>query len=203
MRVLVAEDDPVFIRLLHRILEPPYDVIIVTDGQQAWHELTSPTPPRIAVVDWMMPLLDGLDLCRRVRASESTASTYILLLTARRNPGDVVVGLEAGADDYITKPFNPDELRARIRVGERIVALEDTLALRVGQLQDALANVKVLQGLLPICSYCKRIRNDQDYWEQLESYVSEHSRAMFTHSICPDCFQEQMKPQLDEARRRR
>ena len=105
-------------------------------------------------------------------------------------------GLEAGADDYMTKPFNPRELRARLHVGVRVVQLQKALLERFQQLEDAVRSVKQLQGLLPICSYCKKIRNDRNYWEQVDAYISRHSEAQFSHGICPDCYQAHLMPQL-------
>jgi response regulator RpfG family c-di-GMP phosphodiesterase len=113
---------------------------------------------------------------------------YLVLLTARESPGDLVTGLDAGADDYITKPFDAEELRARVQVGVRVLNLQERLAERVEELQAALANVKQLRGLLPICSYCKRIRGDDQYWQQLEGYIAAHSDAQFSHGICPTCY---------------
>ena len=116
------------------------------------------------------------------------ANMYLMLLTARESRGDLVAGLDAGADDYITKPFDAEELRARVQVGVRVLTLQKSLAERVEELQAALSNVKQLRGLLPICSYCKRIRGDDQYWQQLEGYIAEHSDAQFSHGICPTCY---------------
>jgi DNA-binding response OmpR family regulator len=126
------------------------------------------------------------------------ASMYMILLTSRDHIKDVLAGFEAGADDYLVKPCDPEELRARVRVGRRVVELQSALASHVAELQEALTRVRQLQGLLPICSYCKAIRNDQNYWEQLETYVSDHSEANFSHGICPSCYQKIMKPQLED-----
>ena len=114
---------------------------------------------------------------------------YVILLTGRDSRADLVAGLDAGADDYLVKPFDLEELRARVHVGIRVLTLQERLAARVIELQSALANVKQLSGLLPICSYCKRIRSDQDYWEQVDSYVAHHSDVKFSHGICPSCFE--------------
>jgi hypothetical protein len=98
----------------------------------------------------------------------------------------------------VTKPFNREELRARVQGGARVVELQRSLAERVEELEQALARVKQLQGLLPICSYCKKIRDDRNYWQQVEAYIGEHSEAVFSHGICPDCFDKFVKPELNK-----
>lgn len=203
MKLLIAEDDEIFCRLLTDLLQPEYEIVVAHDGDEAWRLLQGETAPRLAVLDWMMPGLDGPTICRRVRAGTQTALTYLLLVTARESVQDVVSGLEAGADDYVTKPFDPEIFQARLRVGKRVVELQSALAERVKELQDALARVRVLQGLLPICCYCKRIRDDRNYWQQLEIYFSEHSDATFSHGVCPECYEKRVKPQLASARRSR
>jgi DNA-binding response OmpR family regulator len=188
MRVLIADDEATLRRLLRAALVPAgYELVEVADGAAAWEALGTDDPPALAVLDWVMPGLDGVEVCRRVRARTATVSPYLILVTAKGETEDVVAGLEAGADDYIAKPFAPAELRARVAVGARVVTLQQSLAERVRALEEALIQVKHLQGLLPICAWCKRIRNDQNYWQQVETYIAERSDARFTHSICPDC----------------
>ena len=131
-----------------------------------------------------------------IRAKPQTLPVYIILLTGLGGRQNIIQGLQAGADDYITKPFDREELRARLEVGRRIVELQLSLAERVQQLEDALARVKQLQGLVPICSYCKKIRNDRNYWQRLESYLSDHSEAQFSHGICPECYEKIVKAEL-------
>ena len=189
MRVLVAEDDRVTGEILARTLERwGYEASVVRDGREAWEHLRGEVAPTLAILDWMMPHMDGPDICRHVRAELPLANMYLLLVTAREARGDIVAGLNAGADDYIVKPFDPEELRARVAVGIRVLTLQQKLAERVAELETALSNVKQLRGLLPICSYCKRIRGDDQYWQQVEGYISEHSDAQFSHGICPSCF---------------
>jgi DNA-binding response OmpR family regulator len=118
------------------------------------------------------------------------------MLTAKSDKQDVVAGLYAGADDYVTKPFNRHELHARIKVGIRVAELQKAIADRVVELEVALSRVKQLQGLLPICSYCKMVRDDQNYWQQVDSYISKHSEVAFSHSICPACYDRLVEPQL-------
>jgi phosphoserine phosphatase RsbU/P len=190
MRALIADDDKTTALLVRRALERcGLAVTVAHDGQAAWDILSGADPPEIALLDWMMPAIDGLELCRRIRSGPHRANLYLLLVTSREARADVVSGLDAGADDYVVKPFDVDELSARVRVGMRVVSLQLSLANNVAQLQEALARVKTLSGLLPICSYCKRVRKDEDYWQQMEHYVSEHSDAEFSHGICPACFE--------------
>jgi len=204
MRVLIAEDDPISRRLLEATLAKwGYEVIVTADGTQAWEALQRGEAPRLAILDWMMPGMDGVEVCRRVRAAPSPTPPYLILLTAKVRGEDTVAGLESGADDYITKPFDRDELRARVQVGVRMVGLQQALADRVQALQDALARIRVLQGLLPICTYCKKIRDDRNYWQQVDGYISAHSDAQFSHSICPDCYERVVRPELDQLRRDR
>jgi sigma-B regulation protein RsbU (phosphoserine phosphatase) len=185
--VLIAEDEPVDRRHLEAALESwGYSVLSTTDGVgalEAW-ELER---PELAIVDWIMPGMDGLTLCRAVRGRPHLGHPYIIMLTARTTTDDVVEGLGAGADDFLKKPFELPELQARISVGERMLDLQGRLAQRVAELEEALSQVKVLQGIIPICMYCKRVRNEREYWEKVEQYVSKRSDARFSHGICPEC----------------
>ncbi len=191
MKVLIAEDDSVSRLLLESILrEWGYDVVATDDGQSAWDCLQAGGGPRLVILDWQMPGLDGLELCRRARAAPATESVYILLLTGRGGTDNIVQGLRAGANDYLTKPFDLDELSARLSVGRRVVELQQSLAERVAELERTLAQVKRLQGLIPICAWCKKVRNDANYWQQVEEYLGQNSGVRFSHGICPQCFAE-------------
>jgi phosphoserine phosphatase RsbU/P len=144
--------------------------------------------PGLLVLDRMMPGIDGLELCRRARALDHGDPFYIILLTGLGEKEEIVAGLEAGADDYMTKPFNMAELRARVRVGQRVLRLQGALGDRVEDLQDALDHVKTLQGLLPICMYCHKIRaEDETTWEQIDEYLTEHTDVQLSHGLCPEC----------------
>ena len=190
MRALIADDDRAAAAIVARSLSGwGYDAITAHDGEEAWGRIMEEPAPSLVIADWEMPGLDGPDLCRRLRNTPLRAHLYVLLLTARSGRADIVTGLEAGADDYLVKPVDLSELRARLQVGVRIVTLQERLAEKVMELELSLAKVKQLGGLLPICCYCKRIRNDDNYWEKVEVFVTEHSNAKFTHGICPSCFE--------------
>jgi sigma-B regulation protein RsbU (phosphoserine phosphatase) len=194
MQILIAEDEPVSRRLLQKTLEHwGYEVVICEDGTSAWNALQAPDAPNIAVLDWMMPGMDGPEICRGVRESGAQRQPYLMLLTSRTRMQDVVAGLKAGADDYLTKPVDREELEARLSVATRVVQLQQRLADRVVELEEAISRVRQLQGLLPICAYCKRIRDDQNYWNQVESYIAEHLDVRFSHGICPSCLETVLK----------
>ena len=191
MKILIAEDDPVSRRVLETTLAKwGYEVVTTTNGFEALEALAAPAAPKLAILDWMMPEIDGVEVCRRVRALGSRGYTYVIMLTAKGRKEDLLAGLEAGADDYLTKPFDPHELRSRLRVGQRILDLESVLQTKVLDLQVALDQVERLQGLLPICMHCKKIRNEKNDWQRLESFIQEHSEAEFTHSLCEECREE-------------
>jgi len=198
VRILIAEDDAVSRRVLEATLQKwGYEVVVTTDGLQALEALRQPNGPSLAILDRMMPGMEGAEVCLKARELAAGHLLYIIMLTAKGTKEDVVEGLSAGADDYIVKPFDRAELKARINAGERILRLQAELAARVKELELALANVKLLQGLLPICCYCKKIRNDQNYWQQVDGYISDHSEAQFTHGICPECREKIVKPELE------
>jgi len=198
VRVIIAEDDAVSRRILETLLRNwGHEVTTTRDGEAAWNALREPGAPLLAILDIMMPGIDGLEICRRVRQAANITPPYIILLTANHGVHEIVKGIEAGADDYLTKPYDSEELRVRVQVGARIVELQTILAERVGELEAALAHVKQLEGILPICSYCKKIRNDLDCWQHVETFVADHSQAKFSHGICPACFENTVIPQLE------
>lgn len=137
MKILIAEDDPISRRLLETILARwGYEVVVALDGEQAWRALECDGAPRLAILDWMMPNIDGIELCRRVRARQDAPYVYVLLLTARSQREDLVQGMEAGADDYVTKPFDANELKVRLRAGRRILELQEQLMAAQETLRD-------------------------------------------------------------------
>jgi len=164
MQILIAEDDLTSRTILTAVLRKSgYRVVSTCDGEEAWEALQQLGSPRLAILDWMMPELDGITVCQRVRALETERPPYIIMLTTRNERNDIVEGLRAGADDYLVKPFDLEELCARVEVGRRMINLQDRLADKVLELREALEQVKALQGILPICSYCKKIRDDRNY----------------------------------------
>jgi len=200
MRILIVEDDVTSRMMLRSVLAKwGYDVLEAVDGETAWEILSGPDAPKLVILDWIMPGIDGLELVQRVRSrssvSESTGTDttglpYIMMLTSKDRKDDVIACLDAGADDYLTKPFDPGELKARVGVGRRMVEMRDGLALKVKELKEALNHIHTLQGILPICSFCKKIRDDTGYWNQVEAYISLHSEIQFSHGVCPECMKK-------------
>ncbi len=187
MRILVVEDEPVSRLMIESILRKlGHDPVPASDGDQGWGRYKLEHFP-IVVTDWRMPGTDGLELCRRIRADQRPRYTYVVMLTSVGGKEGFLEGLRAGADDFMVKPIDEDQLAARLAVAERILRLQ--------------TEVRTLEGLLPICSYCKRVREGQDYWKQVEAYVQDRTEARFSHSICPDCYRTQVEPQLEAMRR--
>ena len=181
--VLVVDDDDVASAQLGAVAQAAgYDVKTVRNGRDAWDLLQVARIP-IVISDWYMPEMDGPELCRRIRARTSEPYVYFILVTVRGGKQQYLAGMQAGADDFIAKPVDPDELRARLTVAQRLLGLRREL--------------QQLEILLPICSYCKRIRNESEQWEPLETYIETHFERLLTHSICPDCYTKYVQPQLD------
>lgn len=198
MRILIAEDDLTSRKMLSGLLRKKGHTVTETiNGADAWAVMQRADAPRMAIFDWMMPEMDGLSVVRRIRAKPTDQPPYLIMLTAKGTKTDVVAGLDAGADDYLVKPFDAEELWARIGVGKRIVDLQSRLSDKVNALQRALDHVKTLQGIIPICSFCKKIRNDKGYWDQVEEYIRKHSQAEFSHGICPECMRTHY-PEYDD-----
>ncbi len=174
MRLLLADDDAEYLDLLATFLEGlDYEIVTVADGDAAWKQLQYPGFP-IALLDWEMPGIAGPDLCRRVRATKGVPYTYLMLVTARSARRDLLEGMEAGADDFLTKPVDLDLLRARLLVATRMLAVREALD-RLG-------------GFLSICMYCNSVREkDGPDWERIDTYVAQRVGTRFSHGCCPDC----------------
>ena len=174
MKILIAEDDDIARELIADLLQQEgYDVVQAADGALAWQEFEH-NEFALVISDWLMPETDGLELCRRIRSAQQSTYPYIILLTALKGKNYFLEGMQAGADDFISKPFDADEFRAKLHVASRIVSLQK--------------RVNTLEGVLPTCMYCKKIRDDKNDWVTLEQYVTERSNAAFSHGVCPQCY---------------
>jgi DNA-binding response OmpR family regulator len=188
MRILIAEDEPVSLLMLESTLRTlGHEPVSAQDGVLAWARFQMEHFP-IVITDWRMPGLDGLELCRRIRADRRPRYTFVIVLTSVSAKEGYLEGMRAGADDFLVKPFDPAQFEARLLVADRVLRLQ--------------TDIRMLEGLLPICSYCKRIREGKDYWEQVEAYVQKRTEARFSHSICPDCYQKHVVPELEAFRQR-
>ncbi len=188
MKVLIADDEQVSRAVLSAILtRAGYQVTVVERGDDALTTLRAHDGPQLAVLDWNMPGISGVGVCRALRADTSHRYRYLVILTAREGRAERLEGLDAGADDFLNKPIDQAELLARLRSGERIIQLENTLADRVDEIGRALGQVRQLEGLITICMHCKRIAAGTDGWQRLEAYLAAHSNASFTHGLCQEC----------------
>jgi DNA-binding response OmpR family regulator len=184
MKIVIVEDDGVSRLVLETKLKKlGHEVIATRNGEEGWQAFVQ-EQPLLVITDWMMPELDGLQLSRKIRAGGQKKYTYIIMLTALAGKKNYLEGMNAGVDDFLNKPVDMDELTARLRVAERILALE--------------SEVKQLEGLLPICAYCKKIRDNNNEWEAIEGYISKRTEAQFSHGFCPTCYEQHVAPQLEQ-----
>ncbi|MBN2656236.1 MAG: response regulator transcription factor [Spirochaetales bacterium] len=191
MKILIADDDLTSRSILQAVLvRSGFTVIESVNGQQAWEEIQKPDAPNLIILDWIMPEMNGLDVVEKTRGLNKEPEPYIIMLTSKSDKSDIIKGLNTGADDYLSKPFDLGELRARINAGKRIVELNEKIMNQIQELRKANDHIKTLQGIIPICSYCHKIRTDEGSWDQMELYISRHSEAQFSHGICPECMKE-------------
>lgn len=191
MKILIAEDDPVSAKILQFTLENSgHQVVVTGNGRAAWDQFDR-EPVRVVVSDWMMPEMDGIELCAKVRARPKTDYTYFILLTAiHTGRENLRKAMDAGVDDFLTKPLDREGIMMRLRVAERIIEFTQ--------------QIRQLKELIPICMYCKKIRDDSNYWQAVESYIAHHTGSSFSHGICPDCFEKhvRMLPSENDLNRR-
>ncbi len=190
MKILIAEDDQISRKLLSTTLKQfGHEVEVFDNGADAWAAFDA-APVRVIVSDWLMPGLDGLEFCRKVREREETEYTYFILLTANvQGKQSCMEAMESGVDDFLTKPLDRDQIWMRLKVAERILRYT--------------REIGSLESMLPICSYCKKVRDDNNYWQQVETYISNRTGTTFSHSVCPTCYDKQVKPQLDRLKKNR
>jgi CheY-like chemotaxis protein len=187
MRVLAIEDQPVSAaQLLATLRSLGHVVELATDGASAWERLEA-GGYRVVVCDWRMPGMDGLEFCRKVRARGGDYVYFILISTTKVTKESRELALPAGVDDFLAKPVDPDELGMRLHVAERIIGYA--------------AQVKQLESFLPICGYCKKVRTDAEYWQEIETYLARRQGTQITHGICPHCYETRVRPQLEKLER--
>ena len=179
-RILIVDDERFNLKVLTEFLHEDYKIMAAKTGEQALKAVQGSSLPDLILLDIMMPGIDGYEVCKKIKQDEKTRHIPIIFVTAVSEAMDAAKAFEIGAVDYITKPFNPVTVKARVKTH---IQLKDTIR----NLEAALKDVKKLSGLLPICSNCKKIRDDNGYWSQIEAYIRDHSDAEFSHGICPGC----------------
>jgi PleD family two-component response regulator len=189
-KILIVDDKPENMCILDEILKEEYTTISVTNGKSALQIAQTPPHPDLILLDIIMPDMDGYEVCKRLKENETTREIPVIFITAMSEVMDDVRAFENGCVDYVVKPFYPPAVRAR--VGNHIKLKNVTVELQkvIDELKGALAKVKILNGLLPICAHCKKIRDDKGYWKQVEEYIEKYSNVQFSHGICPGCAKE-------------
>lgn len=197
-KVLVTDDDPIVLELTSSLLrQAGYEVLQATTGQECLETVRTHHPDLI-ILDVMLPDVTGTDICRKVKSDPDLQGSFVILLSGVHiSSNQQAEGLSAGADGYLVKPVSRKEFIARVQAMERIKRAEDALRetkkeqeATIQELRKALEEIKTLRGLIPICAWCKRIRDDAGYWDELEVYLGKHSEATFSHGLCPRCREE-------------
>ena len=182
MKILIIEDDPIACAVLQGLLHAlGHEFTVAVNGEEGWTKFSA-EPHRLVISDWILPGIDGLELCRRIRTRGGDYTYFILLSTQTTSPGNLDQATAAGVDDFLTKPAKLAELKARLHVADRIL--------------NYATQVQQLESFIPICSYCKKVRDDKNYWNQIESYINTRTGSTFSHGVCPDCYTEVIVPQM-------
>ncbi len=188
-QILIVDDKPKNLQVIGTILrENGYLFSIARNGKKAL-EIIKQNPPDLILLDIMMDEMDGFETCRHLKNDPDTLDIPVIFLSALADIESKVKGFTIGAADYVTKPFQAEEVLARVKTHLALYSLQKRLEEKNALLQEALDNNKTLKGMLPICSRCKKIRDDEGYWNQIEKYVEDHSDALFSHGICPVCME--------------
>ncbi|OPX28819.1 MAG: hypothetical protein B1H06_02540 [Candidatus Cloacimonas sp. 4484_143] len=189
-RILIVDDEPINIMIAERILQKNgYETISVNHGNDAL-EILQTKPVDLILLDIMMPDINGFEVCGKLMQNEKTKDIPVIFLTAVTDKESIIKGFEVGGKDYLTKPFNTTELVARVKTHVDLKLARDSQEKLIKELKSALDEIDTLSGLLPICSHCKKIRDDSGYWQGVEQYIAARSDAQFSHGICPDCMRE-------------
>lgn len=185
--ILIVDDKPDNLTVLRRILvEQNYTVRPALNGETAMKAINL-RQPDIILLDIRMPGMNGYDVCKKLKSDEKTRGIPVIFFSALDAIEDKIRAFSFGCVDYITKPFQAEEVLARVKTHLTLRCLQKSLEDKNAQLQIALEEIKTLQGIIPICANCKKIRDDQGYWNEVETYISKHSNAEFSHGICPAC----------------
>jgi PleD family two-component response regulator len=185
-QILIVDDMPGNIKILGEILKDKYKIIVASNGKTAI-QLASEKMPDLILMDVMMPEMDGFTACQTIKNDSKTAEIPIIFITALSDTSDIVTGFEIGGVDYIVKPFNAKEVEMRVNTHLHLKRLHNQLKESIGQLQNALDQVKTLVRLIPMCSSCRNVRNDGGYWQEVEDYLAQNSDLMVSHTLCPGC----------------
>jgi len=180
VKILIAEDDVIAAKVLGRTLQNlKHEFVVASTGSQAW-EIFDADPFRVVISDWRMPGMDGLELCGRIRNRPKTLYTYFILLTAGHTGSeDFSHAMDSGVDDFVIKPLDQEIIRTRLYVAQRILRYTTEIGL--------------LKDIIPMCCYCHKVRDDGDYWERVETYIRERTGSRFSHGVCPECMEKQLK----------